>query len=75
MYPHCDSRIVHRPSTCKYCDMHPELQQARAAAGINFTGEFFPDLLACPADASRPPGEKGDHRRWPGNQRRNNEAL
>jgi len=53
-FPHCDSRIVHRPLTCIYCDMHPELQQKRIDEGINFTGEHDTSKRMCPAEAARP---------------------
>lgn len=66
-YPHCDSRVVHAPSKCQYCDMHPELQQERIDKGINFTGEEDSNKLPCPADADRPKGSPSDHRRWGGN--------
>lgn len=37
-YPHCDSRVLHEPSECEYCDGHPEWQALRKAWGIAFTG-------------------------------------
>ena len=37
-FPHCDSRILHRPSECEFCDQHPEWQALRKAWGIAFTG-------------------------------------
>ena len=37
-YPHCDSRVLHAPSECDYCDGHPEWQELRKAWGIAFTG-------------------------------------
>lgn len=52
-FPHCDRRVVHAPGKCRYCDMSPELQAAREAWGINFTGEYDRDKLICPAERER----------------------
>lgn len=65
--PHCDSRILHDPSDCEYCD-RPEWQNKRRELGIASTGCFpNPGEIPCPADADRPPGGTSDHRRWYGN--------
>lgn len=48
-FPHCDPLVLHAPGACIYCDKRPAAQQARVAAGVNFTGEG-PD----PATAVRP---------------------
>lgn len=53
-YPHCDSKILHAPGHCEYCDRHPVLQQARVNLGINFTGESDPAKGKCPAEVDRP---------------------
>lgn len=37
-FPHCDSRILHAPGECEYCDEVPEWQELRKAWGIAFTG-------------------------------------
>lgn len=37
-FPHCDSRVLHAPGECEYCDHYPEEQQERINQGINFTG-------------------------------------
>lgn len=37
-FPHCDPNVLHAPGECVYCDMHPDMQEARVAQGINFTG-------------------------------------
>lgn len=67
-FPHCDSRILHAPGVCHYCDRRPEWQQLRVAWGIAFTGYTPVESQApCPADAARAPGSPSDHRRWPGN--------
>lgn len=36
-FPHCDSRILHSPGTCRYCDMRPDWQALRSAQGIAFS--------------------------------------
>ena len=66
--PHCDSRILHDPKICSYCD-RPEWQVKRGELHIAWTGEA-PEKgqIPCEADASRPPGKEGDHRRWFGNR-------
>jgi hypothetical protein len=55
-FPHCDSRILHEPGKCKYCDGHPDWQELREAWGINFTGNTLknPKLMPCPAETQRP---------------------
>jgi hypothetical protein len=70
-FPHCDSRILHAPGECAYCDSQPEWQELRQAWGIAFTGRQ-PDgawiSLPCAADAARPARAGNDHRRWGGNK-------
>jgi len=65
--PHCDSRILHDPSDCGYCD-RPEWQKKRRELGIASTG-CYPNIgeISCEADAKRPSNTLGDHRRWYGN--------
>lgn len=66
-YPHCDSRILHAPGVCKYCDQSG-LQEARKAAGIAFTGcEPGPGEKRCPAEEAR---SLDMMHRWPGNRPR-----
>jgi hypothetical protein len=36
--PHCDSRVLHAPGECEYCDQRKEWQELRQAWGIAFTG-------------------------------------
>jgi hypothetical protein len=68
MYPHRDSRVLHAPGECEYCDLHPELQEARLRGRIAFSGHPAPDNgFPCPADAAVEAGERGDYNRWPGN--------
>jgi hypothetical protein len=38
-FPHCDSRVLHAPFTCKYCDLYPVLQRVRENNAIPFSGE------------------------------------
>ena len=53
--PHCDSLILHRSDKCEYCGSakFQELHTAREVLGINYTGEYKPDLLICPAENRR----------------------
>ena len=51
--PHCDSNVLHAPGQCEYCDERPDLQEFRLLHGINFTGQFDPSKLLCPAEAKR----------------------
>lgn len=53
-FPHCDSRVLHKPGTCEYCDQFPVYQYYREALGINFTGGTDIELLPCPAEVERP---------------------
>lgn len=70
-FPHCDTRVLHAPGECEYCDRRPEWQELRNSWGIAFTGHA-PDgnwiRTPCPADAARPPDSDSDHRRWGGNR-------
>lgn len=52
-FPHCDSRVLHAPGECKYCDEHPEWQELREVWDINFTGKNDPDKMICPAERHR----------------------
>lgn len=64
--PHCDSRILHAPGECQYCDKYPDDQALRIRLRIAFTGHSpREDERACPADVARTP----DHyNAWPGNR-------
>lgn len=64
-FPHCDSRVLHTPGQCIYCDMYSELQQSRIEQKVNFTGQAFEGLSPCPADAARGIGQAHV---WPGNR-------
>lgn len=80
-FPHCDQRIVHRPTECELCDVYPERQSLREAWGIAFTGHWEDDLeshyghacgvmiqrrkIQCPSERDRP--VETIHR-WPGNR-------
>lgn len=37
MFPHCNTEVLHAPSTCQFCDKYPDRQAARAASGGGFT--------------------------------------
>lgn len=52
-FPHCDANVLHAPGMCTYCDMFPELQQARVDANVNFTGEADTTKDECPATRHR----------------------
>lgn len=62
--PHCDSSILHRPGECQFCDMHPDWQQYREMARINFTGQADEGKAPCPSNWFRPASARD---RWPGN--------
>jgi hypothetical protein len=65
-FPHCDARVLHAPGTCEFCDHFPDMQNARIAYGINFTGEHDEHLAPCPAEIAR----TLEHiERWVGNRR------
>jgi hypothetical protein len=69
-FPHCDSRILHAPTECNYCDRHPDWQELRQAWGINFTGhnleanEYGTPFLPCPSEVARP---LSNINQWDGN--------
>lgn len=68
-YPHCDSRVLHAPDECEYCDLHPDWQRERITHGVAFTGHAPTEgQVPCPADVARPPDTPSDHRRWGGNK-------
>jgi hypothetical protein len=66
--PHCDSKVLHKPGECQYCDMHPEWQELREMWGIAFTGhsdekisytdfdgnKVEKSLIPCPSEWDRP---------------------
>lgn len=67
-FPHCDSRILHAPGECKYCDKYPDWQTLRVTWKIAFTGH--PPQLGetmCPTDLAVLFGERGDYNEWGGN--------
>lgn len=56
--PHCDQLVLHSPGTCEACDLHPEWQAYRAAAGIAFSDMPAHEvqahgLVPCPSTYSR----------------------
>jgi hypothetical protein len=63
-FPHCDSRVLHAPGECEFCDRHPDWQELRVVWGINFTGHYVPNRQPCPAEQARPLNVIN---RWPGN--------
>jgi len=52
-YPHPDPLVLHRPSSCWVCDLYPQEQVFRSLLGINYTGEYDPTKLSCPAEKRR----------------------
>jgi hypothetical protein len=52
-FPHCDARVLHAPGDCQFCDGHEDWQQLRETWGINFTGQYDPTKLLCPAEQHR----------------------
>lgn len=65
MFPHCDSRILHSPGACVYCDKYPNRQQDRIDSNTNFSNESDPNKLPCPSTYLRS-AEVRD--RWSGNR-------
>ena len=63
-FPHCDSRVLHAPTECVYCDHYPEAQQERIDNKINFTGHHDTDKKMCPAESAR---ALDNINRWGGN--------
>lgn len=53
IFPHCDSRVLHKPGVCSVCDERPDWQALRMHWNINFTGESDPAKSQCPAEAFR----------------------
>lgn len=62
-FPHCDSKVLHAPGKCEFCDKYPEAQ--RMLDKINFTGESDPDKTPCPSTLRRP---LETINQWPGNR-------
>ncbi len=64
--PHCDSKILHAPGDCEYCDKQPEWQELRQLWGIGFTGHSDEEgnVTPCPSELVRPLSVIN---RWPGN--------
>lgn len=66
--PHCDQAILHAPGACRYCDLSPELQEARERMRIAFTGSpeemGTKELAPCPSTHFRSPEVRD---RWGGN--------
>lgn len=71
-FPHCDSRILHFPGDCDFCDQCPQLQATRLFDKINFTGHHDPALAPCPADIARP---NQSYNNWGGNTPKKGEVL
>lgn len=66
--PHCDSRVLHAPGECEYCDRYPAWQEYRQLARIAFTGHEPGEYeLPCPSTATR---TREVVERWPGNRPR-----
>jgi hypothetical protein len=64
--PHCDSRVLHTPGECAFCDQYPAWQEYRQVMGIAFTGhEPRPDELPCPSTLRR---SMEDIQAWSGNR-------
>lgn len=64
-FPHCDSRVLHAPSKCQFCDALPEWQALRVLWRINFTGESDPGKAQCPSTRDR---TVETVHQWPGNR-------
>ncbi|SRR5258708_24877162 len=69
-FPHCDSKILHKPGECEYCDGHPDWQELRTLWNVNFTGHYDLDKMLCPAEQYR---DKSVMDQWSGNGARTKE--
>jgi hypothetical protein len=65
-FPHCDPRILHAPSECEFCDLHPEWQYLRQIWGIAFTG-WEPEYKELPDPATHARGYQNANA-WSGNK-------
>jgi len=64
--PHCDSKVLHAPGECDYCDLWPIWQEARRMWGIAFTGHTPRDgEIWCPSELQRTLDNINE---WPGNR-------
>lgn len=64
--PHCDSRVLHAPAECTFCDRYPEWQEYRRLLQMAFTGhEPAEGELPCPSTLTRPLDAINA---WPGNR-------
>ena len=52
-FPHCDSKVLHAPGLCTYCDQYPDWQQLRVTWGMNFTGTYVEGFTLCPSQQDR----------------------
>lgn len=66
IFPHCDAKVLHAPGDCGFCDHFPDMQNARIAWGMNFTGEHEDNLAPCPAEIAR---TMETIERWVGNRK------
>jgi hypothetical protein len=65
-FPHCDSRVLHAPGECVFCDDFPKKQALRMYGRVNFTGHHDANKRPCPAEQVR----DLDHiERWVGNRK------
>lgn len=64
-FPHCDAAVLHAPGECQFCDMHPDWQEYRQWARINFTGHYSENKAPCPSEHFR---SVETINRWPGNR-------
>ena len=74
-HPHCDTRVLHAPGECKYCDKYGNWQALRNLMGINFSGHNDPDKAPCPADQAVADGTRGDYNLWGGNRPHNGPEI
>ena len=64
-FPHCDTKVLHAPGECEFCDTHPDWQELREVWGIRFTGHSEPGKVPCPAERER---DIDTINRWGGNR-------
>lgn len=53
-FPHADTRVLHEPGACPFCDRFPDYQVLRLEWGIAFTGKLpTGNQVPCPYDDKR----------------------
>lgn len=65
-FPHCDSRVLHSPGVCVYCDQVKPLQEYRKMCGLPFSDELQANDALLPGETRNVASAHA----WGGNQPR-----